>query len=155
MKMKYILKLIALIVLLPIFIGCEKKNAEIVEKQLDINPRSLNAVWQLEKMGETTIPSGSYFYLELMQEDMEFHIYENLNSSFANDEPGKFELYDDTDAEKTAIYGSYTNHFSKEWEEDYYINSLTKSKMVWEGLETKEILTFVKVEKVSVNEKQF
>ena len=142
--MRKIFNTLFILLMTTAFVACSSETEEVVSAELDITARNLDGNWKLATLNGEPIDGNAFFYITLDRVDTKFEIYDNIESGVAQTQSGAYSLT--VEDEKTIISGIYDYSFSRPWNNEYIITSLTKTQMVWETVGKNEVQVFEKVD---------
>lgn len=128
------------------FVGCESKEEEYVEPQLEVTPNNIAGEWMLESWNNgLPVAEGCYLYMELVRKDRTFTIYENLDSFQTVRQTGRYVI--EVDPELSAVIRGNYDFGGGDWNHHYIISSLTASRMVWVAVDDpQDVSVYVRTE---------
>lgn len=148
MTMNNILKTIAITLIAVVFCSCEKDKNSPDSDQLDVNYATTNGIWSLSSLNGSKIAGDAFFIISLDRKESEFDIYDNMSSGVSHHSEGAFSLDQDEDEGGMVISGTYYNSFSRNWDNDYLVISLTADTMVWKTVGSDELQLFQRIDAV-------
>ena len=142
--MRKIFNTLFILLMTTAFVACSSDDEVAQSAELDITARNLDGNWKLSTLNGEAISGDAFFYITLDRIDTKFEIYDNIESGVAHITSGVFTLTKDNN--ETIISGVYDNSFTRPWNNEYIISSLTRTEMVWETVGKDEVQVFVKVD---------
>lgn len=123
------------------FISCSKDDDDVAPAtELAVTNHNLSGTWTASEWRGEPLPEGASVTLTLVRRDQTFTLVQNLGSMYPQTFSGTYSLRQDDDTELWILSGFY-DYDGGSWAHDYYVTSLTATRMVLKATDDADDVT--------------
>lgn len=127
--MKTFLKTVAILFAVACFGACSENGDDYTPEteKLEVTPHNISGYWKLTEINKTSLPEGTFCYIEYIRKDKTFKMYHNFDSMYPRCITGVYSI--ENDANKGDILSGKYDFGNGEWNNKYFVVELLEESM--------------------------